>query len=174
MEPVRDRCCCPTFLVALAGPWMCILGAVFVDHVVVQRLTNFIWIGGDPYNDDELKLVTRILASLRTGIVELKFFTRGYLIHKKIPNVSSHLFGSTLLESMSLDSRTRTTSCRKLRMPPPRPYSKLPKPSPVERLLSSLFKDIMLKHIASLHPKTVLLNCFIVQRRILIPPTLSD
>ncbi len=77
MEPVRDRCCCPTFLVALAGPWMCILGAVFVDHVVVQRLTNFIWIGGDPYNDDELKLVTRILASLRTGIVELEIFYAG-------------------------------------------------------------------------------------------------
>jgi len=53
---------------------MCILGAVFVDHVVVERLTNFIWIGGDPYDDDKLKSVTRILASLGTGIAELEEF----------------------------------------------------------------------------------------------------
>ncbi len=53
---------------------MCILGAVFIDHVVVERLTDFIWIGGDPYNDEELKSVTRILASLGTGIAELKEF----------------------------------------------------------------------------------------------------
>ncbi|KAH9066510.1 kinase-like domain-containing protein [Lactarius vividus] len=74
MKPIRDRCCCPTFLIALAGPWMCILGAVFVDHVVVEQLTDFVWIGGNPYNDKKLKLVTHILASLRTGIAELGNF----------------------------------------------------------------------------------------------------
>ncbi|KAH9159154.1 hypothetical protein EDB89DRAFT_1866142, partial [Lactarius sanguifluus] len=65
---------CPTFLIALAGPWMCILGAVFVDHVVVKQLTDFVWIGGNPYNDKKLKSVTRILAALRTGIAELGDF----------------------------------------------------------------------------------------------------
>src|SRR6266702_3955106 len=74
MNPIRDRCCCPAFLIALAGPWMCILGAVFVDHVVVQQLTDFIWIGGHPYNDDKLESVARILASLGTGIAELREF----------------------------------------------------------------------------------------------------
>ncbi|KAI9428329.1 hypothetical protein H4582DRAFT_1762823, partial [Lactarius indigo] len=53
---------------------VCILGAIFVDHVVVERLTDFVWIGGDPYNYNKLKLVTRVLASLRTGIVELEEF----------------------------------------------------------------------------------------------------
>src|SRR6266702_62076 len=74
MNPIRDRCCCPAFLIALAGPWMCILGAVFVDHVVVQQITDFIWIGGHPYNDDKLQSVTRILAALGTGIAELREF----------------------------------------------------------------------------------------------------
>jgi hypothetical protein len=37
---------------------MCILRVVFIDHVVIQELTDFIWIGGHPYNDDKLKLVT--------------------------------------------------------------------------------------------------------------------
>jgi hypothetical protein len=58
MKPIHDRCCCPTFFIAIAGPWMCILRVVFIDHVVIQELTDFIWIGGHPYNDDKLKLVT--------------------------------------------------------------------------------------------------------------------
>lgn len=53
---------------------MCILGAVFVDHVVVQELTDFIWIGGHPYDDDKLKTVTRVLAALGRGIAELEDF----------------------------------------------------------------------------------------------------
>src|ERR1700738_4719285 len=74
MKPIRNSCCCPTFLIALAGPWICVLGAVFVDHVVVQELTDFIWIGGHPYNDDKLKSVARILAALGEGITELVDF----------------------------------------------------------------------------------------------------
>ncbi|KAI9460117.1 hypothetical protein BJY52DRAFT_1168714, partial [Lactarius psammicola] len=74
MDSFRNRCCCPSFLIAFTGPWICILGAVFVDHVVVQQLTDFIWIGGHPYDDDKLVSVTRILASLGAGITELRQF----------------------------------------------------------------------------------------------------
>ena len=79
------------------------------------------------------------------------------MISNKILNVSSHLFGNTLLERMLSDSRTRPTSRKgKLRKAPPRLYSKLsPKPCLVnfislnkidgnisERsVLSNLFKD---------------------------------
>jgi hypothetical protein len=74
MDPVRKISCCPTFLIAIAGPWICILGAVFVDKVVIQELTDFIWIGGDPYNDDKLKSVTRMLTAVGDGISELEDF----------------------------------------------------------------------------------------------------
>ncbi|KAI9439820.1 hypothetical protein H4582DRAFT_2075187 [Lactarius indigo] len=74
MERIRKSCCCPTFLIALAGPWMCIFGAVFVENAVVQQLTDFIWIGGHPYDDRKIESVTRILASLGTGIKKLKDF----------------------------------------------------------------------------------------------------
>src|SRR6266702_2509132 len=94
------------------------------------------------------------------------------MTHHKIPNASSPLFVITLLESMLSDSHTLTTSCRKLQKAPPVPYSKLSKPSPVEKLSLNLFKDITRKHIASLHLQTVLLNFFTVRRRILIPLTL--
>ncbi|KAK2463746.1 hypothetical protein APHAL10511_004239 [Amanita phalloides] len=38
---------CPTFLVATAGPWIVILGAVITDGVIVQQLTDYIWVGLD-------------------------------------------------------------------------------------------------------------------------------
>jgi serine/threonine protein kinase len=60
---------------------MCILGAVFVDHVVIQELTDFIWIGGQPYNDNKLKSVTRVLAALGKGITELEKFYKELSIH---------------------------------------------------------------------------------------------
>ncbi|KAH9026376.1 hypothetical protein EDB85DRAFT_1893462 [Lactarius pseudohatsudake] len=53
---------------------MSILGAVYVEYLIVQQLTDFIWIGGHPYNNHKLKLVTHILASLGTGIAELQEF----------------------------------------------------------------------------------------------------
>jgi serine/threonine protein kinase len=74
MKPILKKCCLPAFLIATAGPWLCILGAVFADHVIVQQLTDFIWIGGDPYDDKRLVRTTRILASLGKGIDELKEF----------------------------------------------------------------------------------------------------
>ncbi|KAH9058919.1 hypothetical protein EDB83DRAFT_2520665 [Lactarius deliciosus] len=81
MRPIRDHCCCPTYLIALAGSWICILGAVFVDDVVVQPLTDFIWLGGYPCSDDRLQSMTRILASLGAGIAELRQFYTNLSLH---------------------------------------------------------------------------------------------
>ncbi|KAH8990253.1 hypothetical protein EDB92DRAFT_1799093, partial [Lactarius akahatsu] len=90
-EPIRNSCCCPTFLTAIAGPWMCILGAVYVESAVVQQLTDFIWIGSHPYDDRKLELVTRILATLRTGIAELQEFNRA-LSNRGVPHDSQRFF----------------------------------------------------------------------------------
>ncbi|CAE6479306.1 unnamed protein product [Rhizoctonia solani] len=40
-------CCCPSILIAITGPWMCVLGAIFLDRPVVQPLTDFLWVGED-------------------------------------------------------------------------------------------------------------------------------
>ncbi|KAH9967691.1 hypothetical protein BJV74DRAFT_799496 [Russula compacta] len=70
MQPIRNPCC-PT-LIALAGPRICILRAVFVERMVVQELTDFIWIGGHPCNDDKVKSVACILAALGERTSELE------------------------------------------------------------------------------------------------------
>ncbi|KXN81872.1 hypothetical protein AN958_03574 [Leucoagaricus sp. SymC.cos] len=43
--PIRDICCCPAFIVGLAGPWLVIMGAVMTSRVIVQRLSSFEWLG---------------------------------------------------------------------------------------------------------------------------------
>ncbi|ETW76972.1 hypothetical protein HETIRDRAFT_480384 [Heterobasidion irregulare TC 32-1] len=51
MDPSRrnilEACCCPTILVGLAGPHMCIMGAVLLDKTVVQHFTGWMFIGED-------------------------------------------------------------------------------------------------------------------------------
>ena len=75
---VRDNTCCSTFLLASSGPWLTVLGAIFTDKVVVQRLTNFIWVGMDTIsNEQHCYRVTRILHSLGQSIVKLNKYYLG-------------------------------------------------------------------------------------------------
>ncbi|KAJ7452021.1 hypothetical protein FB451DRAFT_1374222 [Mycena latifolia] len=71
---IRGRCCCPTFLIAFAGPWLAVLGAVLTDKCVVQRLTDFIWLGsGAVLNDSRQCLrVARVLHSLTRSLGHLR------------------------------------------------------------------------------------------------------
>ncbi|QRW08677.1 adaptin amino-terminal region protein [Ceratobasidium sp. AG-Ba] len=58
-------------LIAVAGPWMCILGAVYLDHVVVQQLTDYVWLGHHPQQEIHLRRLTRLFCAARDSIVQL-------------------------------------------------------------------------------------------------------
>jgi hypothetical protein len=47
IKAFRNATACPTFLIATAGPWIVVLGAVITDGVIVQRLTDYVWVGID-------------------------------------------------------------------------------------------------------------------------------
>ena len=65
----------PSFLIATAGPWFAILGLVFTDSVIIQRLTDFIWVGLDSVlNEAHIKRVSRIFYALRTSLEKLRFY----------------------------------------------------------------------------------------------------
>jgi hypothetical protein len=53
---------------------MCILGAVFTETVLVQQLTDYVWTGGNPYNDKGLESVARLFKALSVGLQDLKMF----------------------------------------------------------------------------------------------------
>ncbi|KAF7368144.1 Proteinkinasesubdomain-containingproteinPKL ccin9 [Mycena sanguinolenta] len=76
-DDLRALCCCPTFLIAFAGPWISVLGAVFTDKCIPQRLTDFIWMGnGSVFNSHASRRVARVLYSLTRSLHELrKYYT---------------------------------------------------------------------------------------------------
>ncbi|KAF7346107.1 Proteinkinasesubdomain-containingproteinPKL ccin9 [Mycena sanguinolenta] len=41
-EPAIKASCCPTYVFALSGPWLVILGAVITSRCIVQRLTDYL------------------------------------------------------------------------------------------------------------------------------------
>ena len=75
---LRDNTCCPTFLLASAGPWIAVLGAIFTDKVVVQRLTDFVWVGLDAtLNEQHCHRVAHVLHSLGRSLLKLDNYYRG-------------------------------------------------------------------------------------------------
>jgi len=56
---------------------MCILGAVLTDTFVAQQLTNYIWTGGNPYDEKELEPVARLFKALSIGLQNLETFYGG-------------------------------------------------------------------------------------------------
>jgi serine/threonine protein kinase len=95
-DVVRTNTCCPTFLLATAGPWFNILGAVFTDKWIVQRLTDFIWVGLDAtLNEPHYNRVARIMYSLRRNVEKLGEYYVGLEIIPTGPNdLHPHYFPS--------------------------------------------------------------------------------
>ncbi|TFK34770.1 hypothetical protein BDQ12DRAFT_612898 [Crucibulum laeve] len=72
-KSMREKCCCPTLLLAGGGPWLGVLGAVFTDKIIVQRLTDMMWIGhSSTYEDGRLYRLTQTLVALREAVHSLK------------------------------------------------------------------------------------------------------
>ncbi len=61
--------CCTSFLVSIAGPWLAVSGAIFLSQVVINRLTDYVWIGRAEASASEHTIkVTRILCALRNAM----------------------------------------------------------------------------------------------------------
>ncbi|KAK0458356.1 uncharacterized protein EV420DRAFT_394133 [Desarmillaria tabescens] len=72
-EHIFKACCCPSFIISIAGPWIVILGAVFRTLPIVQRLTDYLWLGNSRANDDDHALrLARVFQSVRLAIDNLE------------------------------------------------------------------------------------------------------
>ncbi|OBZ65583.1 hypothetical protein A0H81_14490 [Grifola frondosa] len=76
MEPIRNACCCPSFIITMSGPWICVLGAVFVDEVIVQPLTECMWLGGEPDCERQISSTARTFHVLSSCLRDLDQFYR--------------------------------------------------------------------------------------------------
>ncbi|KAK0184056.1 hypothetical protein F5146DRAFT_1228893 [Armillaria mellea] len=76
-QELRECSCCPSFIICLTGPWMAVMGAVFTTQPIVQRLTDFVWLGTSPIiNDAQCIRVSSILRALKAGIRTLDNYYR--------------------------------------------------------------------------------------------------
>ncbi|CAG8477000.1 6672_t:CDS:2, partial [Ambispora gerdemannii] len=74
-ERIRRRCCCPSFVIGIAGPWMCVLGAVYLrDMILVEPLTDFLCLTYRSRNDKRIRLVARLLEALKRGFDTLRAY----------------------------------------------------------------------------------------------------
>jgi len=68
-----NRSCCPSIILAIAGPWMCVLGGdEVVDKAIVQPLTDYIWLGGDPFDSTRQVFAARLFTALKSAIKSLE------------------------------------------------------------------------------------------------------
>jgi hypothetical protein len=63
---------------------MCILGAVYLEQVCVQRLTDFMWLGGGLFEDKDVRSTARVLKALQNGLRTLDT----YYLALELPNTS--------------------------------------------------------------------------------------
>ncbi|KAI0313859.1 hypothetical protein OF83DRAFT_1064772, partial [Amylostereum chailletii] len=89
-QQIRDNSCCPCILMAFAGSYFSVFGAVLIDVPFVQPFTEYHLLGGDPHTDESVVHVARIfhvlsraLAALRQGYLDLKL-DGGYRIEKRL------------------------------------------------------------------------------------------
>lgn len=53
---------------------MCVLGGVYLEKAIVQRLTDYIWLGGDAFDHDQLVSASRLFAAINTSISTLRTY----------------------------------------------------------------------------------------------------
>ncbi|KAI0720807.1 hypothetical protein C8T65DRAFT_735744 [Cerioporus squamosus] len=70
-----DACFCPSFVVAIAGSYIIISGAILTGHVIVHRLTDYIWLANSRMNDDANALrIARVFFALGNALTRLRSF----------------------------------------------------------------------------------------------------
>lgn len=120
---VRKECCCPTFIVALAGSWLTILGAVTTTQHIAQRLTDYLWLGNSRVSDDAHVIsIARTLYALRRSLESLDMFYRGLEVQpvangrlhpRFLPSINSYpssntTVGFTYMKPLELDTACMT------------------------------------------------------------------
>ncbi|EKM78947.1 hypothetical protein AGABI1DRAFT_114479 [Agaricus bisporus var. burnettii JB137-S8] len=85
-KPIVDKCCCPVFMLAGGGPWLCVLGGVFINRFIVQRLTDMMWIGlGTTHDDHRVYQVAKVFLALRNSLRDLDRYYEFVATTDKIP-----------------------------------------------------------------------------------------
>jgi hypothetical protein len=71
-DTVRRKSYCPSIILAIAGPWLCVLGGIYHEKAVVQHLTDYLWIGDDKFGEENLCSIARLFSVLKSTVNTLQ------------------------------------------------------------------------------------------------------
>ncbi|KAF8601773.1 hypothetical protein BDV93DRAFT_545676 [Ceratobasidium sp. AG-I] len=95
---LRHTCCCPSLIIALAGPWMDVLGTAYLERVVVQPLTEYTWLGHHPQQGRRLAQLTRVFNAATISIDQPKSYYRSLCGDDPLEPTDSMRFSSYIWE----------------------------------------------------------------------------
>ncbi|KAI0055196.1 hypothetical protein BV25DRAFT_1843129 [Artomyces pyxidatus] len=105
---IRNASSCPCVLLALAGPYMCVLGAVLTPRPVVEHLTEYIYIGAGPRTHARTTLVARMFHALRTAVAALQA-EYAALARREAPDNSALFPRPSFRDALTADERAVVT-----------------------------------------------------------------
>lgn len=95
MKNTRKFSCLPSILLAIEGPWLCVLGAIYQTQSIIEPLTDFIFCGDRPIDyGTKLLVLTRLFAALSNAYDLLKNYyeTLEFKIQNQEISINSSLF----------------------------------------------------------------------------------
>ena len=109
-DEIRNASCCPCIVISLAGPFLRISGAIFVEVFTVQTFTGYIYLGGNPVEMEQIKYVAKVFEAIARAVKSLRSYYYNLCVQKhskfRPPSPTYHS-NSRLRLRGSLDFKTR-------------------------------------------------------------------
>ncbi|KAF5329833.1 hypothetical protein D9758_018346 [Tetrapyrgos nigripes] len=78
LKPLREKCPCPTLILAGGGPNFALLGAVWADRFIVQRISDIVFLAqASTTVDDLIHKAARFFSAVKLGINDLRQYYVG-------------------------------------------------------------------------------------------------
>ena len=71
---------------------MCVLGGIFVNKAIIQPLTDYIWLGGDPFDSTRQVFAARLFTALKSAILSLEKYYQALALGLPRSKVKAHPF----------------------------------------------------------------------------------
>ena len=73
-DEIRNVSCCPCIVISLAGPYLRISGAIFVEVFTVQTFTGYIYLGRNPFEMEQIKYVAKVFEAVARAVKSLRLY----------------------------------------------------------------------------------------------------
>jgi hypothetical protein len=81
-DEIRNVSCCPCIVISLAGPFLRISGAIFVEVFTVQTFTGYIYLGGNAFEMEQIGYVAKVFEAAARAVKSLRLYYYNLCVQK--------------------------------------------------------------------------------------------